>query len=33
MEQAQLLVVLIGWALIVTAGYHVGKSKGREAAA
>jgi hypothetical protein len=32
MEQAQLLVVLIGWALIVTAGYHVGKSKGREAA-
>ncbi|HLK77650.1 MAG TPA: hypothetical protein VKU77_28890, partial [Streptosporangiaceae bacterium] len=24
------LVALIGWALIVTAGYHVGKYKGRE---
>jgi hypothetical protein len=32
MEQAQVLVVLIGWALIATAGYHVGKYKGREAA-
>ena len=32
MEPAQLIGVLIGWALIVTAGYHVGKYKGREAA-
>jgi hypothetical protein len=32
MEPAQLLVALIGWALIVTAGYHVGKSKGRQTA-
>jgi hypothetical protein len=32
MESAQLLVALIGWALIVTAGYHVGKSKGRQTA-
>ena len=32
MEPAQLLVALIGWALIVTAGYHVGKYKGRETA-
>jgi hypothetical protein len=32
MEPAQVLVVLIGWALIATAGYHVGKYKGREAA-
>jgi hypothetical protein len=32
MEPAQVLVALIGWALIVTAGYHVGKYKGRETA-
>src|SRR5580700_2972169 len=32
MESAQVLVALIGWALIVTAGYHVGKYKGRETA-
>jgi hypothetical protein len=32
MESAQLLVAFIGWALIVTAGYHVGKYKGRETA-
>ena len=32
MEPAQVFVALIGWALIVTAGYHVGKSKGRETA-
>jgi hypothetical protein len=32
MEPAQVFVALIGWALIVTAGYHVGKYKGRETA-
>ena len=32
MEPAQVFVALIGWALIATAGYHVGKSKGRAAA-
>jgi hypothetical protein len=32
MEPAQLLVALIAWALIATAGYHVGKYKGRETA-
>src|SRR5271154_1677193 len=32
MEPAQVLVALIGWALIVPAGYHVGKYKGRETA-
>ena len=32
MELAQVFVALIGWALIVTAGYHVGKYKGRETA-
>src|ERR1700726_2479270 len=32
MEQATLFVALIGWGMIVTAGYHVGKYKGREAA-
>ncbi len=32
MEPAQLFGALIGWALIVTAGYHVGKSKGRATA-
>src|SRR5580704_13980430 len=26
------IVALIGWALIATAGYHIGKSKGREGA-
>lgn len=31
MEPAQVFVALIGWALIATAGYHVGKSKGRAA--
>jgi hypothetical protein len=30
MPPAQLFVALIGWALIAVAGYHVGKSKGRE---
>jgi len=29
MEPAQVFVALIGWALIATAGYHVGKAKGR----
>jgi hypothetical protein len=28
----ELLFALIGWALIVTAGYFIGKNKGREAA-
>ena len=32
MEPAQVFVALIGWALIATAGYHVGKSKGRATA-
>jgi hypothetical protein len=32
MESAQVFVALIGWALIATAGYHVGKYKGRETA-
>src|ERR1700722_16035273 len=32
MEPAQVFVALIGWALVVTAGYHVGKSKGRQSA-
>src|SRR5271170_5111057 len=32
MTPAQALVALIGWALIVTAGYHVGKYKGRQTA-
>ena len=26
------IVALIGWVLIATAGYHIGKSKGREGA-
>jgi hypothetical protein len=28
----ELLLALIGWALIVTAGYFIGKNKGREVA-
>jgi hypothetical protein len=32
MESAQVFVALIGWALIATAGYHVGKYKGRQTA-
>ena len=31
-SQRSCSVALIGWALIVTAGYHVGKSKGRATA-